>query len=142
MDSTGETKEFSKYVPVLDYFSLVADVTNASAGAVEPSRKDWRGTPFMVSGDKAVVLFGAEDIMRNKMTSPVEVSYSLTDASGEKVVSGNTFTGRTEEIALPKAGLYSLEAESRIVREDGRKVSAKKQVMILRVDDTAVTLDA
>lgn len=142
VDSTGETKEFSKYVPVLDYFSLVADVTNASAGAVEPSRKDWRGTPFMVSGDKAVVLFGAEDIMRNKMTSPVEVSYSLTDASGEKVVSGNTFTGRTEEIALPKAGLYSLEAESRIVREDGRKVSAKKQVMILRVDDTAVTLDA
>ena len=142
VDSTGETKEFSKYVPVLDYFSLVADVTNASAGAVEPSRKDGRGTPFMVSGDKAVVLFGAEDIMRNKMTSPVEVSYSLTDASGEKVVSGNTFTGRTEEIALPKAGLYSLEAESRIVREDGRKVSAKKQVMILRVDDTAVTLDA
>lgn len=142
VDSTGETKEFSKYVPVLDYFSLVADVTNASAGAVEPSRKDGRGTPFMVSGDKAVVLFGAEDIMRNKMTSPVEVSYSLTDASGEKVVSGNTFTGRTEEIALPKAGLYSLEAESRIVREDGRKVSAKKQVMILRVNDTAVTLDA
>lgn len=142
VDSTGETKEFSKYVPVLDYFSLVADVTNASAGAVEPSRKDGRGTPCMVSGDKAVVLFGAEDIMRNKMTSPVEVSYSLTDASGEKVVSGNTFTGRTEEIALPKAGLYSLEAESRIVREDGRKVSAKKQVMILRVDDTAVTLDA
>ena len=142
VDSTGETKGFSKYVPVLDYFSLVADVTNASAGAVEPSRKDGRGTPCMVSGDKAVVLFGAEDIMRNKMTSPVEVSYSLTDASGEKVVSGNTFTGRTEEIALPKAGLYSLEAESRIVREDGRKVSAKKQVMILRVDDTAVTLDA
>ena len=142
VDSTGETKEFSKYVPVLDYFSLVADVTNASAGAVEPSRKDGRGAPCMVSGDKAVVLFGAEDIMRNKMTSPVEVSYSLTDASGEKVVSGNTFTGRTEEIALPKAGLYSLEAESRIVREDGRKVSAKKQVMILRVDDTAVTLDA
>lgn len=142
VDSTGETKEFSKDVPVLDYFSLVADVTNASAGAVEPSRKDGRGTPFMVSGDKAVVLFGAEDIMRNKMTSPVEVSYSLTDASGEKVVSGKTFTGRTEEIALPKAGLYSLEAESRIVREDGRKVSAKKQVMILRVDDTAVTLDA
>lgn len=142
VDSTGETKEFSKYVPVLDYFSLVADVTNASAGAVEPSRKDGRGTPCMVSGDKAVVLFGAEDIMRNKMASPVEVSYSLTDASGEKVVSGNTFTGRTEEIALPKAGLYSLEAESRIVREDGRKVSAKKQVMILRVDDTAVTLDA
>lgn len=142
VDSTGETKEFSKYVPVLDYFSLVADVTNASAGAVEPSRKDGRGTPCMVSGDKAVVLFGAEDIMRNKMTSPVEVSYSLTDASGEEVVSGNTFTGRTEEIALPKAGLYSLEAESRIVREDGRKVSAKKQVMILRVDDTAVTLDA
>lgn len=142
VDSTGETKEFSKYVPVLDYFSLVADVTNASAGAVEPSRKDGRGTPCMVSGDKAVVLFGAEDIMRNKMTSPVEVSYSLTDASGEKVVSGKTFTGRTEEIALPKAGLYSLEAESRIVREDGRKVSAKKQVMILRVDDTAVTLAA
>ena len=142
VDSTGETKEFSKYVPVLDYFSLVTDVTNASAGAVEPSRKDGRGTSCMVSGDKAVVLFGAEDIMRNKMTSPVEVSYSLTDASGEKVVSGNTFTGRTEEIALPKAGLYSLEAESRIVREDGRKVSAKKQVMILRVDDTAVTLDA
>lgn len=142
VDSTGETKEFSKYVPVLDYFSLVADVTNASAGAVEPSRKDGQGTPCMVSGDKAVVLFGAEDIMRNKMASPVEVSYSLTDASGEKVVSGNTFTGRTEEIALPKAGLYSLEAESRIVREDGRKVSAKKQVMILRVDDTAVTLDA
>lgn len=142
VDSTGETKEFSKYVPVLDYFSLVADVTNASAGAVEPSRKDGRGTPCMVSGDKAVVLFGAEDIMRNKMTSPVEVSYSLTDASGEKVVSGKTFTGRTEEIALPKAGLYSLESESRIVREDGRKVSAKKQVMILRVDDTAVTLAA
>ena len=142
VDSTGETKEFSKYVPVLDYFSLVADVTNASAGAVEPSRKDGRGTPCMVSGDKAVVLFGAEDIMRNKMTAPVEVSYSLTDASGEKVVSGKTFTGRTEEIVLPKAGLYSLEAESRIVREDGRKVSAKKQVMILRVNDTAVTLDA
>ena len=142
VDSTGETKEFSKYVPVLDYFSLVADVTNASVGAVELSRKDGRGTPCMVSGDKAVVLFGAEDIMRNKMTSPVEVSYSLTDASGEKVVSGKTFTGRTEEIALPKAGLYILEAESRIVREDGRKVSAKKQVMILRVDDTAVTLDA
>ena len=141
-DATGETKEFTKMLSVVKYLNLLADVTNAAKGEISPSDGKWHGTPCMVSGGKAVVLFKAQDLMSNEIDTPIEVGYSLTDISGKKVASGKTFSGKEENFALPKAGMYLLDAEAEIVREDGRKVSSKRQLMILRVDDSATSLDA
>lgn len=141
-DATGETKEFSRMVSALKYFNLAVDVTNASKGDINPSDGAWRGTPFMVSGDKAIVSFGVKDSRGGKVNSPVEVRYLLSDDSGKNLASGETFSGKTEELALPAAGMYLLEVNAEIVREDGRKVTAQTKLMILRVDDSATVLDA
>ena len=141
-DATGETKEFSRMVSALKYFNLAVDVTNASKGDINPSDGAWRGTPFMVSGDKAIVSFGVKDSRGGKVNSPVEVRYLLSDDSGKNLASGETFSGKTEELALQAAGMYLLEVNAEIVREDGRKVTAQTKLMILRVDDSATVLDA
>ncbi len=141
-DATGETKEFTKTLSVVKYLNLLADVANAAKGEISPSDGEWRGTPCMVSGGKAVVSFKAQDLMGDEIDAPMEIGYSLTGISGKKVVSGKTFSGKEEELALPKAGMYLLDAEAEIVREDGRKVSSRRRLMILRVDDSATSLDA
>ncbi len=140
VDPTGETKAFSMNVLVLNTFNLVADVRNASAGEVNLSAGDWRGTPFMVSGGKAVVFFAAEGLTSNKIKSPIEIKYSLTDASGDKIISGSTVSGKTVDFDLPEEGIYCLEADAGIAREDGREVRVRKQIMILRVDDSSTAL--
>ncbi len=141
-DATGETKEFSGVVSALKYFSLAVDVTNASKGDINPSDEAWLGTPFMISGEKAVVSFRVKDLRGNVVKSPVEVKYSLSDDSGKRLASGKTMSGKTEELALPAAGMYILKVNAEIVREDGRKVTAQTKLMILRVDDSATVLDA
>ena len=141
-DATGETKEFSGVVSALKYFSLAVDVANASKGDINPSDDAWLGTPFMISGEKAVVSFGVKDSRGNVVKSPVEVKYSLSDDSGKRLASGKTMSGKTEELALPAAGMYILKVNAEIVREDGRKVTAQTKLMILRVDDSATVLDA
>ncbi len=141
-DATGETKEFTKMLSVVKYLNLLADVANAAKGEISPSDGEWRGTPCMVSGGKAVVSFKAQDLMGNEIDTPIEIEYSLTGISGKKVASGKTFSGKEEAFALPKAGMYLLDAEAEIVREDGRKVSSRRRLMILRVDDSATSLDA
>ena len=141
-DATGETKEFSRVVSALKHFSLAVDVANASKGDINPSDDAWLGTPFMISGEKAVVSFGVKDLRGNVVKSPVEVKYSLSDDSGKRLASGKTMSGKTEELALPAAGMYVLKVNAEIVREDGRKVTAQTKLMILRVDDSATVLDA
>ena len=141
-DATGETKEFSRLVSVLNYFKILVDVTNAAKGRVNLSDGDWRGTPCVISGEKAVVAFGVKDLMDNEVKSPVGMKYSLSDASGKKLASGETFSGKTEEFSLPVAGMYILEVDAEIAREDGRKVTAQTKLMILRLDDSATVLDA
>ena len=141
-DATGETKEFSRVVSALKHFSLAIDVTNASKGDINPSDDAWLGTPFMISGEKAVVSFGVKDLRGNVVKSPVEVKYSLSDDSGKRLVSGKTVSGKTEELTLPAAGMYILEVNADIVREDGRKAASQTKLMILRVDDSATVLDA
>ncbi len=141
-DATGETKEFSRVVSALKHFSLAVDVANASKGDINPSDDAWLGTPFMISGEKAVVSFGVKDSRGNVVKSPVEVKYSLSDDSGKRLASGKTMSGKTEELALPAAGMYVLKVNAEIVREDGRKVTAQTKLMILRVDDSATVLDA
>ncbi len=141
-DATGETKEFSQMVSVLNYFNIQAEVKNAAKGKVNPSDGDRRGTSYMVSGGKAAVAFGVMNLMGDEVNSPIRMKYSLSDVSGTKVSSGETFSGRTEEFNLPVAGMYILEIDAEISREDGRKVTARKKLMILRVDDSATVLDA
>ncbi len=141
-DATGETKEFSRMISVLNYFNLEVSVTNASKGDINPSDGAWRGAPFMVSGEKAVVSFGVKDLRGNVIKSPIETKYSLSDVSGKELISGKTLSGKTEDFSLSAAGMYSLEVDAEIVREDGRKVTARKQLMILRLDDSATVLDA
>lgn len=141
-DATGETKEFSRLVSVHNYLNIQAEVTNAAKGKVNPSDGDWRGAPFMVSGVKAVVAFGVRNLMGDDVNSPIRMKYSLSDVSGNRLASGETFSGKTEDFALPAAGMYILEVGAEIAREDGRKVTAQKKLMILRVDDSATVLDA
>lgn len=141
-DATGETKEFSRIVSVLKYFSLAVDVTNASKGDINPSDGAWRGSPFMISGEKAVVSFGVKDSRGDVVKSPVRIKYLLSDDSGKKLFSGETLSGKTEELTLPVTGMYILEVNAEIVREDGRKAASQTTLMILRVDDSATVLDA
>ena len=141
-DATGETKEFSRLVSVHNYLNIQAEVTNAAKGNVNPSDGDWSRTPYMVSGGKAAVAFGVRNLMGDDVNSPVRMKHSLSDVSGNRLASGETFSGRTEEFNLPAAGMYLLEVEAEIAREDGRKVTAQKKLMILRLDDSATVLDA
>lgn len=141
-DATGETKEFSRLVSVHNYLNIQAEVTNAAKGKVNLSDGDRRGAPFMVSGVKAVVAFGVRNLMGDDVNSPIRMKYSLSDVSGNRLASGETFSGKTEDFALPAAGMYILEVGAEIAREDGRKVTAQKKLMILRVDDSATVLDA
>ena len=141
-DATGETKEFARMVSVLNYFNLEVSVTNASKGDINPSDGAWRGSPFMVSGEKAVVSFGVKDLRGNVIKSPIEIKYSLSDISGKELISGKTLSGKTDDFTLPAAGMYFLKADAEIVRKDGRKVTAQKKLMILRLDDLATVLGA
>ena len=141
-DATGETKEFSRVVSALKHFSLAVDVANASKGDINPSDDAWLGTPFMISGEKAVVSFGVKDLRGNVVESPVEVKYSLSDGSGKRLASGKTMSGKTEDFTLPAAGMYYLKVDAEIVRDDDRKVTAQTKLMILRIDDSATVLDA
>ncbi len=141
-DATGETKEFSRLVSALKYFSLAVEVTNASKGDINPSDGVWRGNHFMISGEKAVVSFGIKDSRNNVIKSPVGIKYSLLNDSGKKLFSGETLSGKTEELTLPAAGMYILEVNAEIVREDGRKATSQTTLRILRVDDSATVLDA
>ena len=141
-DATGETKEFSRIVTVMKYLNLAVDVTNASKGDIALSDGTWRGTPFMVSGEKAVVSFGVKDSRGNVVKSPIEVRYSLSNESGKVLASGETLSGKTEELTLPVAGMYILKVNAEIVREDGRKATSQTTLMILRVDDSATVLNA
>jgi len=141
-DATGETKEFSRVVSLLRYFNLLVDVTNAAKGEVNPSDGEWRWNPCAVSGEKAVVSFGTKDLMNNEIKSPIEIRYSLSDASGKELTSGKTLSGKTEDFTLPAAGMYYLKVDAEIVRDDDRKVTAQTKLMILRVDDSATVLDA
>ncbi len=140
-DATGETKEFSKVVSVLNYFNLAVDVVNAAKGDINLSDGLRSGTPFMVSGGKAVVSFGVNDLRGNEIGSRIGVRYSLSDVSGNELISGKTFSGRTVELTLPASGMYLFETDAEIVREDGRKVTADRKLKILRVDDSATALD-
>ena len=141
-DATGETKEFSRLVSALKYFNLAVEVTNASKGDINPSDGGWRGNHFMISGEKAVVSFGIKDSRNNVIKSPVGVKYSLLNDSGKELLSGETFSGKTKELTLPAAGMYTLEVNAEIVREDGRKATSKTTLVILRIDDSATVLDA
>ncbi len=142
VDRTGETKEFSRRVPVLSRFSLAAEVVNAAEGEVSLHDGDRGRTPFLVSGEEAEVSFRAKDLMGNEIKSPVAVKYLLADASGKEILSGRVLSGVTEALTLPAAGLYRLDAEAEIVGERGRKVTARNRMMILRLDDSASVLDA
>ncbi len=141
-DATGETKEFSRLVSALKYFSLALDVANASKGDICPSDGAWRGTPFMISGERAIVSFGIKDLRGNVVKSPIKIKYSLSDDSGKSFASGETFSGKSEELTLPAAGMYILKVNAEIVREDGRKATSRTTLMMLRVDDSATVLDA
>lgn len=141
-DATGETKEFTRRIPVLNYFSLYAKVGNALEGEISLDRPGWYGNNYIVSGGTAEVTFCVNELSDSKSPEPVEVRYSLKDSDERVVLSGKTVSGKVSGIALPKPGLYRLDAEAVARTDKGKEITASSSVVLVRIDQDDTVLAA
>lgn len=141
-DATGETRDFSRRVFVLDSFDLSAEVGNAVDGRVSLRKEDRRDASFIVSGDKVEVTFRIHATGEGNLLCPVEVEYSLKDADSWEVVSGKALSGKKIGITIPKSGLYRLETKASAKKQDGTVVTAESATVLVRVDDSDTVLEA
>ena len=138
-DATGETKEFSRGVYVLDYFNVGMTLENASKGEIR-LLSDKYGGASILSGDKAEITFSVKNNEGKEI--PVKVDYELKDSDGKVVKTGTAMSGERKSIGIPGKGIYSLTANSSVKATNGKEISAKDEITILRVDDGDSVLDA
>ena len=141
-DATGETKDFTRGVVTLNRFELSAEVGNAVDGSVILRKEDRPDESLIVSGSKAEVTFKILAWGVDALSLPVEVEYSLKDAAGGEVVSGKALSGKMLEMAIPKPGLYRLEAKASAKKQNGAEVTDKSTTVLIRIDDSDTALQA
>ena len=141
-DTTGETKDFARNVVALSYFDLSAEIRNAVDGDVSLLKEDRHNAASIVSGFKAEVTFKIQAYSVADLSRPVEVGYSLKDAEGREVISGKALSGKMLEMAIPKPGLYRLEAKASAKKQDGAEVTAESTTVLIRIDDSDTVLQA
>ncbi|MBR4166977.1 MAG: hypothetical protein IKR44_04030 [Bacteroidales bacterium] len=139
-DATGETKEYSRSVYVLNYLNLSLNLENADKGDVCVTTGSRYPGDRLLSGDKATVLFTVTNSEGVKV--PVPVSYELKDSEGKVVVTGNAVSGESKGIAVPKSGLYTLVAKASVKATDGKVISSEEKLTILRVGEDDDILQA
>ncbi|MBQ8060772.1 MAG: hypothetical protein IJ205_02345 [Bacteroidales bacterium] len=139
-DATGETKEFSRSVYVLDHFNIALSVGNASVGEVRLSGDSYGSGARLLSEESAKVSFEVNNSEGKRV--PLVVNYQLKDADGKTVASGSASSGETREIAIPRPGLYTLHADATAKSSEGKEISSKQEMKILKVGQSDKVLKA
>ena len=139
-DATGETKEYSRSVYVLNYLNLSLNLENADKGDVYVASGSRGSGVHLLSGDKAKVLFTVTN--NEGVQVPVPVSYELKDSGGKVIVTGNAVSGDSKEIAVPKSGIYTVVSKASVKATDGKEISSEEELTILRVGDDDDILQA
>ena len=117
-DATGETKEFSRGVYVLDYFNVGMTLENASKGEVRLSSERYGGGTCILSGNMAEISFSVTNNEGKEI--PVPVDYELKDSEGKVIKTGSAMSGERKSIGIPGKGLYSLTAKSIVKTTQGK----------------------
>ena len=138
-DATGETQEFSRGVFVIDSFRISIDLGNPAQGSVNLSYNE-RGRCSLLSDGKAELTFTVFN--NDGHPVPVPVEFEFKDSKGKVLESGSLRSGDTREINVPGPGLYKVSAKSTVKATDGREISSKEGITILKVGDTDKVLEA
>ena len=139
-DATGETKEYSRSVYVLNYLNLSLNLENADKGDVRVTSGSRGSGVRLLSGDKATVSFTVTNNEGVKV--PVPVSYELKDSEGKVVGTGNAVSGESTEITVPDSGLYTVVAKASVKATNGKEITSEEELAILRVGDDDDILQA
>ena len=139
-DATGETKEYSRSVYVLNYLNLSLNLENADKGDVLVTSGSRGSGVRLLSGDKATVSFTVTNNEGVKV--PVPVSYELKDSEGKVVGTGNAVSGESKEITVPDSGLYTVVAKASVKATNGKEITSEEELAILRVGDDDDILQA
>lgn len=132
-DSTGETKEFSRSVFVLDQINLEVDLENAAEGEVSLSSSSWE-ICRLLSVQEAKVKFTAFNT--EGISVPVKIDYRIENPSGKVVESGSAMSGETESLGLPGPGRYKIVAEAKVTSSEGKVIFSKQELSVLMVGDS------
>ena len=138
-DATGETLEFSRGVFVIDSFHISIDLGNPAEGGVNLSSDD-RGRCRLLSENKAKLTFTVFN--NDGHPVPVPVEFELKDSKGKVLDSGTVQSEETRELDVPGPGLYKVLAKSTVKATDGREISSKEELAILRLGDSDKVLEA
>ena len=138
-DASGETKEFSRSVFVLNYLDIDVSLDNQVGGDVCLS-SERRGDCSLLSGDKAEVIFTARNNEGKQV--PVKISYELKDASGKVIGSGTADSGERKIFDVTAPGLYTVVASSVVKTTDGKEITGKAEISFLKVGDSDEVLAA
>ena len=133
-DGTGETKEFSTWVYVVDYINVDVSLVNKCEGSGEKSSaSEERNSISLLSGQEAAVCFKVNNNASQQI--PVPVSYEVKNASGKVLYSGTAQSGETKKFNLGASGLYSVTANASVKKPDKSVISSEDSLEILLVKD-------
>lgn len=133
-DETGETREFSRRVFILDHANLHLSLLNMSEGSLCPAPADRTGNACILSGERATLMFEAHNNEGNIV--PADISYLIQDVSGRELYKGTVPSGTQQDFPLKVSGKYSVTAEIRLVSGAGAEITDKETMTILRLSDS------
>lgn len=158
VDRTGETKEFSRRVFILDRVNLSVRLVNAQEGSVQLAEKsggrprpgyllpeEIRKTPYgppvsILSGESATLRFEARN--GEGKVIPAEIGYRILDASGAEVYKGTAASGTERRFRLEASGLYTVKSKVQLVSARGDMIENENSAVFLRVLDDDPVLAA
>lgn len=137
-DATGETREFSTMLYILQNINIGLILENPDEGNVKLVPPDWHSCSLLSSGP-ADIRF--EVTNSQGVVVPLPLTYDLKDDEGNTVSSGSVLSGETKGLPLPKSGKYSLTASAKVKPEhDDREITASQTIELLKVapDERAI----
>lgn len=132
-DGTGETKEFSRGVLVLDRINLDVSLLNATEGTMDPGVPQEDTWNRILASDTALVRFEAKST--DGKVVPAGIAYSVRDASGKERCSGTVESGAVRKILLKEAGLFTMEVTARMEDRSGQEIASERKLTILKLSD-------
>ena len=139
-DATGETKEFSRSVYVLDHFNIGLSLENAASGEVRLEGDSYGPGARLFSEESARVRF--QVINSEGKEVPLVVNYELKDGAGKVVTTGSAISGEVKELSVSGSGLFTLSATASAKSSAGKEISSKQEMKILRVGTSDKVLKA
>lgn len=151
-DGTGETKEFTRRVYILNRIDLSVSLLNKSEGTLQlrpnpgshprplyvlPEILRESGpdaAAAILSGDTATIRFEARNSEGKAV--PAVIGYVILAASGEELYKGSVPSGTQQDFVLKESGLYQVSCTVRMESERGEPIENQKKMEILRLSDS------